>query len=416
MAGYIQSINTKIPFTDKVVKIDLQGKNLILTGGNGCGKTNFLNHLFDYLTKRVVERDNPDSIELHNNIRYYSEVMEQNGRSHQSYENWKQGIKQDQQQLAEIENPTLFLNNLENYVVNYHANKALLTTFKAVREANIIESTSALSTSKLAEQVTNNHYSEVSDGSLFEQYLVSYKTVQAYAESPNIDNDPELASKVRVWFELLQDNLRALFEDPTLELQFDSKLQTFFIKQEHKEAYRFQQLSSGYSSILAVYAHLVTTIQLSEMTPNEIEGVVFIDEIDAHLHVSLQRKIFSFLDQSFPKIQFIVTTHSPFVVSSVSDAVIYDLSKLEQVEDLSMYSYESILEGLFGVSASSDVLNTKVKELNEEATKPEINTDKLESLISELRQNESKLDSESLYFLESAQLSVLKAKAKRTDV
>ncbi|ABV89483.1 AAA family ATPase [Shewanella pealeana] len=415
MTGYIQGINTKLPFTDKVINIDLQGKSLILTGGNGCGKTNFLNHLFEYLTKRVVERENYDPLDIHRDISYYSEVVAQYGESDGNFENNKYNLELAQQRLIDLEAPVLSLNGLKNYIINYHSKKALLTIFKAVREANITESTSAVSVSSLVEQV-NSSYEEVSVGSLFEQYLVSYKTVQAYAESPSIDNDPALASKVKSWFEFLQDNLRYLFEDETLELKFDSKLQAFHIKQDHKEAFRFQQLSSGYSSILAVYAHLVTTIQLSEITPDEIEGVVFIDEIDAHLHVSLQRKIFAFLTKSFPKIQFIVTTHSPFVVSSVSDAVIYDLSKLEQIDDLSMYSYESILDGLFGVSSSSDLLNAKVKELNEEATKLQLDIGKVESLISELRQNESKLDSESLYFLESAQLSVLKAKAKSTDV
>ncbi|GIU31709.1 AAA family ATPase [Shewanella sp. MBTL60-007] len=415
MAGYIQSIDTRIPFTDKVVNIELQGKSLILTGGNGCGKTNFLNHLFDFLTRRVVNRENHNVSDLRDQVNSYVRLLRQNGPSHGSYESWKNALEISKGRLFEIENPAISLNSLDSYVVKYHSNKALLTTFKAVREANIAESTSAMSTSKLADQVTNNRRG-VNAGSLFEQYLVSYKTVQAYAESPSIDNDSALASKIKNWFEFLQASLRHLFEDETLELKFDSKLQTFHIKQDHKEAFRFQQLSSGYSSILAVYAHLVTTIQLREITPDEIEGVVFIDEIDAHLHVSLQRKIFAFLTESFPKIQFIVTTHSPFVVSSVSDAVIYDLSKLEQIDDLSMYSYESILDGLFGVSSSSDLLNAKVKELNEEATKLQLDIGKVESLISELRQNESKLDSESLYFLESAQLSVLKAKAKSTDV
>jgi len=415
MAGYIQSINSKIPFTDKNVSIDLQGKNLILTGGNGCGKTNFLNHLFDFLTRKIKNRDNPTVSDIQKHIKANSDAITQYGETHTQYESWITAIKNYTKQLDEIENPAVTLNNLESYIFNYHSQKALLTTFKAVREANITKSTSALSTSHLAQQVTSNDQRNQA-GYLFEQYLVSYKTVQAYAESPNIDNAPKIASKIRVWFEELEGNLKTLFEDPTLELQFNSKIQTFFIKQEHKEAYRFQQLSSGYSSILAVYAHLVTTVQLTEITPDEIKGVVFIDEIDSHLHVSLQRKIFAFLDQSFPQIQFIVTTHSPFVVSSVSDAVIYDLSKLEQIEDLSMYSYESILEGLFGVSASSDTLSKKVKELNEEATKEELNIDKLDSLISELRQYEKKLDSESLYFLESAQLSVLKAKAKTTNV
>lgn len=414
MTGYIQSINTKIPYTDKKVSIDLQGKNLILTGGNGCGKTNFINHLFEFLTKRIINRQNTPVEQIKQDLKNHSDAITRHGKAHQNYESWVKAVENYQQQLHEIESPTIALSDLEGFVVNYHSQKALLTTFKAVREANITASTSALSTSNLAQQIGKNQ--RTSAGSLFEQYLVSYKTVQAYAESPSIDNAPEVASKIKTWFKELEENLKMLFEDSTLKLEFNSKLQTFFIKQEHKEAYRFQQLSSGYSSILAVYAHLVTTVQLTEITPNEIKGVVFIDEIDSHLHVSLQRKIFAFLDQSFPKIQFIVTTHSPFVVSSVNDAVIYDLSKLEQIEDLSMYSYESILEGLFGVSASSDMLTTKVKELNEEATKTELNIDKLDSLISELRQHETKLDSESLYFLESAQVSVLKAKAKSTDV
>jgi hypothetical protein len=352
---------------------------------------------------------------LQKSIANFSGAISAEGENSPLYGAWVHGKKDAQDKLDEIQRGILSFHNLETYIANFHSSKALLTMFKAGREANISESTSALSTSTLVEKVAGDKLTQLA-GTLFEQYLVSFKTLQAYAESPNIDNKPELASNIQAWFIDLEKNLRILFEDPTLELQFNSKLQTFFIKQERKEAYRFQRLSSGYSSILAVYAHLITTVQLTEITPNEIEGVVFIDEIDAHLHVSLQRKIFSFLAHSFPKVQFIVSTHSPFVVSSVSDAVIYDLSKLEQIEDLSMYSYESILEGLFGVSVSSDILNKKIEELHEETKKSEINVARLEYLISELRPNEAKLNTESLLFLESAQLTLLKAKARGSDV
>jgi predicted ATP-binding protein involved in virulence len=58
-----------------------------------------------------------------------------------------------------------------------------------------------------------------------------------------------------------------------------------------------------------------------------LEGVVFIDEIDSHLHVSLQRLILPFFTESFPKVQFIVTTHSPFVLMSTRDTLVYDLGK-----------------------------------------------------------------------------------------
>lgn len=418
MTGYIQKINTTIPYTDKKVDIDLQGKNLIITGGNGCGKTNFLNHVFNYLKNKIVNKSNPIIIDFDSQIRNLENVIDLHGKAHPNYPDWVQQLSYSRQQKYDLLNPIVTISNLENYLSNFDSRKALLTTFKAVREANIQGSSSAFSTTVLAgqEKAHSSQQTQPQAATLFEQYLVSYKTLQAYAESPSIDNNPELAEKIKHWFGQLQNSLKSLFEDDTLELKFDSKLQTFLIKQAHKEPYRFQTLSSGYSSILAVYAHLVTTIQLREITPNDVEGVVFIDEIDAHLHVSLQRKIFSFLDESFPNIQFIVSTHSPFVVASVSNAVIYDLSKLEQVEDLSMYSYESILEGLFGVSVSSDELIKKVKELTDEANKPNLDTETLESLISELRKNETKLDSESLYFLESAQLSVLKAKAKSTDV
>ena len=84
-----------------------------------------------------------------------------------------------------------------------------------------------------------------------------------------------------------------------------------------------------------------------KVSPSKLCGVAIIDEIDAHLHVTLQRKILPFLSESFPGIQYIVTTHSPFVLTSVSNAEIYDISRREQVGDLSSYSYESVLEGFW---------------------------------------------------------------------
>lgn len=54
----------------------------------------------------------------------------------------------------------------------------------------------------------------------------------------------------------------------------------------------------------------------------ETTGVVLIDEIDLHLHPSWQQRIVSALQQAFPKVQFIVTTHSPQVLSTVPNECI----------------------------------------------------------------------------------------------
>ncbi len=51
----------------------------------------------------------------------------------------------------------------------------------------------------------------------------------------------------------------------------------------------------------------------------ECEGVVLIDEIDAHLHPAWQTRIGEWLTNAFPNLQFIVTTHSPFICRSCGD-------------------------------------------------------------------------------------------------
>lgn len=53
--------------------------------------------------------------------------------------------------------------------------------------------------------------------------------------------------------------------------------------------------------------------------PLEGEGVVLIDEIDLHMHLSWQRKVMGVLKKTFPNIQFIVTTHSPQVLGELNE-------------------------------------------------------------------------------------------------
>ena len=55
--------------------------------------------------------------------------------------------------------------------------------------------------------------------------------------------------------------------------------------------------------------------------------IVLIDEIETHLHLELQKLILPMLTELFPNIQFIVSTHSPFVINSIENATIFDLEK-----------------------------------------------------------------------------------------
>ncbi|EJF54996.1 putative ATP-binding protein involved in virulence [Saprospira grandis DSM 2844] len=86
------------------------------------------------------------------------------------------------------------------------------------------------------------------------------------------------------------------------------------------------QLSSGEKALLALAGDLAMRLALAnegEEHPLRGAGVVMIDEIDLHLHPSWQRKVVSRLQQTFPNVQFILTTHSPLVINHLKAESLY---------------------------------------------------------------------------------------------
>lgn len=80
-------------------------------------------------------------------------------------------------------------------------------------------------------------------------------------------------------------------------------------------------LSHGYQSTIAWIADLLGHVMLEANTPvkaHEIEGLVLVDEIDLYLHPRWQVGLIGALRKTFPKVQFIVTTHSPVVLSAMT--------------------------------------------------------------------------------------------------
>jgi predicted ATP-binding protein involved in virulence len=79
------------------------------------------------------------------------------------------------------------------------------------------------------------------------------------------------------------------------------------------------QLSSGEKNLLALVGDLTRRLYLANLEGNPLDGngIVLIDEIDVHLHPKWQQKVVTRLREVFPNIQFVVTTHSPLVLSNV---------------------------------------------------------------------------------------------------
>lgn len=418
MSGYLKKIKTKIPFSNKEVDINVDGKTLILTGGNGCGKTQLIEFIFEKLIDSIVNRNNETEQYIQDDLKRNQNSLSQIGPADSLYLHYTKQIEILKPQLEEAKNPSLEIIQLDEFILEYQNFTAILSTFEAMRKSDIIKPSSVTNVDKLREQdkkITQQRNRNQNTSSIFEEFLVSNIANQAFSESTKINNDPKEAKRIEKWFNKIEMDLQNLFEDEHLQFKFDSNSFIFKIHQPNKEPYTLQTLSSGFSSIMSIYADLITKVSLRFINPEDLTGIVIIDEIDAHLHVSLQRKILAFLKNSFPKVQFIVTTHSPFVITSIDDAVIYDLSTCQQVEDLSMYSYEAVLEGLFGVLPISTLLQEQIEELSELLKNSPIDVAKVEGLLSKLPKDKSVLDEESLYFVKSADIAISKAK-RQLDV
>jgi predicted ATP-binding protein involved in virulence len=123
-----------------------------------------------------------------------------------------------------------------------------------------------------------------------------------------------------------------------------------------QDATPFSSLSDGYRNMLAMVADIahraaVLNPQLCEQAAKETPGVVLIDELDLHLHPKWQRRVVTDLMRAFPKVQFIATTHSPFIIQSLPDRASVQLLNLDDSsqQDFTDKSIEDIAETVQGV-------------------------------------------------------------------
>lgn len=146
---------------------------------------------------------------------------------------------------------------------------------------------------------------------------------------------------------------RRLYYDPLgeddLMLEFDSWRLPFHL------------LSDGYRSVLGTVADIAwraATLNphLGEAAVRESPGIVLIDELDLHLHPKWQRVVVEHLMEAFPKVQFVGTTHSPFIIQSIERREGVTLVNLDGLDThVASRSIEEIAEenqGVEGVARS----------------------------------------------------------------
>ncbi|HYO71552.1 MAG TPA: AAA family ATPase [Archangium sp.] len=136
------------------------------------------------------------------------------------------------------------------------------------------------------------------------------------------------------------------------EVLYDVRLGTLVARHQDKQL-PFEMLSDGVRNMLAMVgdiAYRTATLNphLREQAPSKTPGIVLIDELDLHLHPHWQREVVDDLRSVFPAIQFVATTHSPFIIQSLRKNELINLDDPAR-ETLPSRSIEDIAEEVMGV-------------------------------------------------------------------
>ncbi|MDD7642438.1 MAG: AAA family ATPase [bacterium] len=336
--------------------------NLLLTGKNGSGKTTVLQAMRRYL-KAIVDGELQHLEDTYVSwLNLYEGQLEtaknenEKYTAQQNYQNTLQRIKQYRDGVSVVFNHSDGLDGL------FKEGKYILAYYGADRKTGIIKQSS------IEDVVLDTCYSfDSNPGNVLLKYLVHLKTQQAYARN---ENDMTTVHMLDQWFERFVEALKVLLDNESIEIKYDYKNYNFEIIENGRNAFGFDQLSDGYSAAIQIVADLILRMEQNwlkkgTLSSYDVEGIVMIDELETHLHIGLQKTILPFLTSFFPKIQFIVSTHSPYILNSVENCVIYDLEKKIRMEDMSCYSAEGIVEGYFELDSYSENLMKKVKRYQE---------------------------------------------------
>lgn len=149
---------------------------------------------------------------------------------------------------------------------------------------------------------------------------------------------------------------------PIARLSLDDYIGKLQIETPDARAYDFRNLPAGYRRLYNIVLDMAYRgfVLNSGLLHDQMEGVALIDEIDLHLHPALEREVVKRFENTFPLMQFIVTTHSPLVLVNIDTGDNEDMvlrmttnqSNPEKVYNIYGLDYNSGVEDVMGVEAA----------------------------------------------------------------
>lgn len=346
-------------------KLELGGKSTIIFGINGMGKSSILravNLLYANIINQVVNRKELRQnytlqledikygrketkisalIDLEDEkIKYHRKMVRSTGKRTHDITALKQIATIFHQKYItdeEQRNISIF--------VNYGTNRLVLDIPLRIRTHHTFDIYSAF------EKAIENRID-------FRTFFEWYRNQEDYENEYKIETgdlkyqDRALKAVRKAIMSMLDDcsNLRVA-RKPRLEMKID----------KGNISLNVSQMSDGEKCTMALLGDLARRLALANpMLDNPLlgEGIVLIDELELHMHPAWQRKILKVLKNTFPNIQFIVTTHSPIILSEANqDYNLFFMNSVEnnveinQISQINGYDTNAVLEQFMGTSS-----------------------------------------------------------------
>ncbi len=330
--------------------------HLMLTGRNGSGKTSVLRAIWEVMT-RMTE----NSVTADQRRKWIEDAKRRVDKAQDEHERNKEkdNLEKWEEHLAELVGTVELKSDDDGELARIlHKREILIAYYDAQHSAKFAQPAAP----RITEVGFSGDLRKKRSGTFLE-FLLNLKVQGALFRD---EGKNEEAARIGAWFEQFDKTLQHIFNDKQARLEFDPHGYVFTVAESSKRS-PMTALADGYASLLDI----VTDIILKMQTPDQLTaaydkpGIVLIDEVETHLHLELQQLVMPILTSLFPKIQFIVTTHSPFVLSSVGNAVAFDLEKREPLDNADEYPYESLTEGYFGVQDTPTAITNKLRRVRE---------------------------------------------------
>lgn len=320
------------------LNIDFDSKLTVIVGENGRGKTAIFDalaialepylHTFHVQGRNIVQKDvrrvpvyAEDGIHIARMENKYPVAIQLEGCALNKKMSCTRILQQDGTRIDEAED---LLSNGERLcaeIKQHHA--TLLPAFAYYGTSRIWVDSNLMNTYDNSLDDRNTGYEEcLEPSSSYNTFGKWYRSVMQSLENDKLPDDDNKQTCLLVRDAVQQAIDACLASTGLHDLYYNFKLDAFVVSHPDTGEMIVDDLSDGFRSILSMVADLAYRMVrlnpfLGRQAILDTPGIVLIDEIDMHLHPSWQQTVLLDLQKAFPKVQFIVTTHSPQVLGSV---------------------------------------------------------------------------------------------------